>query len=211
MSSCQRTLFLEYSNIQGLSFSHVAVRHFKQLFDSHCHFVNKETTKILQAQQKQVSVLWPTLQSILSHSATGREVFDWILDQGYYSERDTSNVVRQVLEAVAYLHSLHIVHRNLKVTWRHTLYHGMALYITIYIYQEKMANRSCSSCYISLNHCGSYELKLIMLNYQKSWSNLFQYSNLWRVCLTLLSACCLMVCVLFATKPPSMNISCHFP
>lgn len=50
-----------------------------------------------------------------SHSATGREVFDWILDQGYYSERDTSNVVRQVLEAVAYLHSLNIVHRNLKV------------------------------------------------------------------------------------------------
>lgn len=47
--------------------------------------------------------------------ATGREVFDWILDQGYYSERDTSNVIRQVLEAVAYLHSLHIVHRNLKV------------------------------------------------------------------------------------------------
>lgn len=54
-------------------------------------------------------------------SATGREVFDWILDQGYYSERDTSNVIRQVLEAVAYLHSLHIVHRNLKVMlfWRH--------------------------------------------------------------------------------------------
>ena len=42
-------------------------------------------------------------------------MFDWILDQGYYSERDTSNVMRQVLEAVAYLHSLHIVHRNLKV------------------------------------------------------------------------------------------------
>lgn len=48
-------------------------------------------------------------------SATGREVFDWILDQGYYSEKDTSNVIRQVLEAVAYLHSLNIVHRNLKV------------------------------------------------------------------------------------------------
>ncbi|PKK17670.1 CaM kinase-like vesicle-associated, partial [Columba livia] len=47
--------------------------------------------------------------------ATGREVFDWILDQGYYSERDTSNVIRQVLEAVAYLHSLKIVHRNLKL------------------------------------------------------------------------------------------------
>ncbi|KAM9859360.1 caM kinase-like vesicle-associated protein [Aulostomus maculatus] len=47
--------------------------------------------------------------------ATGREVFDWILDQGYYSERDTSNVMRQVLEAIAYLHSLKIVHRNLKL------------------------------------------------------------------------------------------------
>ncbi|NWW69873.1 CAMKV protein, partial [Climacteris rufus] len=47
--------------------------------------------------------------------ATGREVFDWILDQGYYSEKDTSNVIRQVLEAVAYLHSLKIVHRNLKL------------------------------------------------------------------------------------------------
>ncbi|KAL0978631.1 hypothetical protein UPYG_G00173090 [Umbra pygmaea] len=47
--------------------------------------------------------------------ATGREVFDWILDQGYYSERDTSNVIRQVLEAVAYLHTMNIVHRNLKL------------------------------------------------------------------------------------------------
>uniref|UniRef100_A0A8C9KTU0 CaM kinase like vesicle associated n=1 Tax=Serinus canaria TaxID=9135 RepID=A0A8C9KTU0_SERCA len=32
-----------------------------------------------------------------------------------YSEKDTSNVIRQVLEAVAYLHSLKIVHRNLKL------------------------------------------------------------------------------------------------
>lgn len=42
-------------------------------------------------------------------------MFDWILDQGNYTERDASNVIRQVLEAVAYLHSLNIVHRNLKV------------------------------------------------------------------------------------------------
>ncbi len=52
-------------------------------------------------------------------SATGGDVFDWILDQGNYTERDASNVIRQVLEAVAYLHSLNIVHRNLKV---HTLF-----------------------------------------------------------------------------------------
>lgn len=51
--------------------------------------------------------------------ATGGDVFDWILDQGNYTERDAANVIRQVLEAVAYLHSLNIVHRNLKVGLRH--------------------------------------------------------------------------------------------
>lgn len=50
--------------------------------------------------------------------ATGGDVFDWILDQGNYTERDAANVIRQVLEAVAYLHSLNIVHRNLKVGLR---------------------------------------------------------------------------------------------
>lgn len=51
----------------------------------------------------------------IPYRATGGDVFDWILDQGYYTEKDASNVVRQVLEALAYLHNLHIVHRNLKV------------------------------------------------------------------------------------------------
>lgn len=61
---------------------------------------------------------WAGLSRAAVCRATGREVFDWILDQGYYSEKDTSNVIRQVLEAVAYLHSLKIVHRNLKVGGR---------------------------------------------------------------------------------------------
>lgn len=52
---------------------------------------------------------------VFTCSATGGDVFDWILDQGNYTEKDASNVIRQVLEAVAYLHSLNIVHRNLKV------------------------------------------------------------------------------------------------
>ncbi|KAJ8411988.1 hypothetical protein AAFF_G00142550 [Aldrovandia affinis] len=52
---------------------------------------------------------------IIQELATGGDVFDWILDQGSYTERDASNVIRQVLEAVAYLHSLNIVHRNLKL------------------------------------------------------------------------------------------------
>lgn len=56
----------------------------------------------------------------LSCRATGGDVFDWILEQGYYSEKDASNVIRQVLEAVAYLHNLHIIHRNLKVRRQYT-------------------------------------------------------------------------------------------
>uniref|UniRef100_A0AAQ6IFV7 CaM kinase-like vesicle-associated protein n=1 Tax=Anabas testudineus TaxID=64144 RepID=A0AAQ6IFV7_ANATE len=52
---------------------------------------------------------------IIQELATGGDVFDWILDQGNYTEKDASNVIRQVLEAVAYLHSLNIVHRNLKL------------------------------------------------------------------------------------------------
>ncbi|XP_023693077.1 caM kinase-like vesicle-associated, like [Paramormyrops kingsleyae] len=52
---------------------------------------------------------------IIQELATGGDVFDWILDQGNYTERDASNVIRQVLKAVAYLHSINIVHRNLKL------------------------------------------------------------------------------------------------
>ncbi|XP_023691065.1 uncharacterized protein [Paramormyrops kingsleyae] len=52
---------------------------------------------------------------IMQELATGGDVFDWILDQGNYTERDASCVIRQVLEAASYLHSLSIVHRNLKL------------------------------------------------------------------------------------------------
>ncbi len=46
---------------------------------------------------------------------TGGELFDRIIAKGNYTERDASNLMRQVLEAVDYLHSLNIVHRDLKV------------------------------------------------------------------------------------------------
>ena len=41
-------------------------------------------------------------------------MFDRIIAKGSYSERDASFLIRQVLEAVDYLHGMGIVHRDLK-------------------------------------------------------------------------------------------------
>ena len=45
---------------------------------------------------------------------TGGELFDQIVSRGTYSERDAANVVRQILEAVEYMHNNGIAHRDLK-------------------------------------------------------------------------------------------------
>ncbi|XP_057700987.1 calcium/calmodulin-dependent protein kinase type 1D-like [Corythoichthys intestinalis] len=45
---------------------------------------------------------------------SGGELFDRILDKGVFTEKDASMVIKQVLEAVGYLHENSIVHRDLK-------------------------------------------------------------------------------------------------
>ncbi|XP_027783541.2 calcium/calmodulin-dependent protein kinase type IV [Marmota flaviventris] len=56
----------------------------------------------------------PAEISLVLELVTGGELFDRIVEKGYYSERDAANAVKQILEAVAYLHENGIVHRDLK-------------------------------------------------------------------------------------------------
>eukprot|EP01097_Dermamoeba_algensis_P000578 TRINITY_DN11_c0_g1_i1.p1 TRINITY_DN11_c0_g1~~TRINITY_DN11_c0_g1_i1.p1 ORF type:complete len:338 (-),score=85.80 TRINITY_DN11_c0_g1_i1:30-1043(-) len=45
---------------------------------------------------------------------TGGELFDKIVQLQFYSEKDASRVIRQILSAVKHLHDKHIIHRDLK-------------------------------------------------------------------------------------------------
>ncbi|XP_067096102.1 calcium/calmodulin-dependent protein kinase IGb [Osmerus mordax] len=51
---------------------------------------------------------------LLMQLVSGGELFDRILDRGMYSEQDASRVIKQVLEAVSFLHQNGVVHRDLK-------------------------------------------------------------------------------------------------
>lgn len=45
---------------------------------------------------------------------TGGELFDRIVEKGSYTEKDASSLIKQVLEAVDYMHERGVVHRDLK-------------------------------------------------------------------------------------------------
>lgn len=50
----------------------------------------------------------------MTQLATGGELFDRICEKGKFTEKDAAETIRQVLDAVNYLHDNNVVHRG----WR---------------------------------------------------------------------------------------------
>lgn len=55
-------------------------------------------------------------KSISLPRVSGGELFDRIIEKGFYTEKDASKLIQQILDAVKYLHDMGIVHRDLKVS-----------------------------------------------------------------------------------------------
>jgi len=51
---------------------------------------------------------------LVTDIARGGELFDHIIDKGSFTEKDAAHLIKQVLEAVNYMHKKNIVHRDLK-------------------------------------------------------------------------------------------------
>ena len=76
--------------------------------------VRVESAEIRPATRR--SEDWLTIRQdkyyIVTQLATGGELFDRICEQGRFTEKDASQTIRQVLEAVDYLHGKNVVHRG---------------------------------------------------------------------------------------------------
>lgn len=51
---------------------------------------------------------------LIMELVTGGELFDRIVERGSYTERDAADVVKQMCEALDYMHDKNVVHRDLK-------------------------------------------------------------------------------------------------
>lgn len=52
--------------------------------------------------------------SLVMELMTGGELFDTILEKEHYSEKEASETIRPIIDAIGYCHSLNIIHRDIK-------------------------------------------------------------------------------------------------
>jgi len=64
--------------------------------------------KLFEAYESKSSVY------LVMELVTGGELFDRIVEKGSYTEKDAADLIKQVLSAVAYMHTSGVVHRDLK-------------------------------------------------------------------------------------------------
>lgn len=82
-----------------------------QKYHSHASVVKSLFLSVLSTANR----MTVPLALCVSNRVSGGELFDRIVEKGFYTEMDASRLIRQVLDAVNYLHSMGIVHRDLKV------------------------------------------------------------------------------------------------
>ncbi|XP_023661221.1 calcium/calmodulin-dependent protein kinase type 1-like isoform X2 [Paramormyrops kingsleyae] len=90
--------------------------------------VENEITVLLRVNHNNIVSLEDIFESnshlyLVMQLVSGGELFDRIVEKGFYTEKDASKLIQQILDAVRYLHDMGIVHRDLKP--ENLLYYSM--------------------------------------------------------------------------------------